>query len=157
MNKLAIPTLLVATIMVAGAFAFMPVEQASTVHTTAAAYDVKIAESVADTDTETGETFTLTCTADYQLVGLTVDMGAGTYAGGATDSFGVTIGGDDIVNVAAAFMVLGANTLIDNAEAGIAAETVIITATSDNTGDEDIQKARASYVSTGTCSWTGFE
>ena len=36
MNKIAIPALLVATVMVAGAFAFMPVEQASTVHTSAA-------------------------------------------------------------------------------------------------------------------------
>jgi len=34
MNKLTIPTILVATVMVAGMFAFMPVEQASTVHTT---------------------------------------------------------------------------------------------------------------------------
>ena len=32
MKKLAIPAILAATIMVAGAFAFMPVEQASTVH-----------------------------------------------------------------------------------------------------------------------------
>jgi len=32
MNKLAIPTILLATVMVAGMFAFMPVEQASTVH-----------------------------------------------------------------------------------------------------------------------------
>ena len=34
MNKLTIPAILVATVMVAGAFAFMPVQQASTVHTT---------------------------------------------------------------------------------------------------------------------------
>jgi len=34
MNKLTIPAILVATVMVAGIFAFMPVEQASTVHTT---------------------------------------------------------------------------------------------------------------------------
>ena len=34
LNKIAIPTILAATIMVAGIFAFMPVEQASTVHTT---------------------------------------------------------------------------------------------------------------------------
>ena len=32
MNKLAIPTILVATVMVAGLFAFVPVQQASTVH-----------------------------------------------------------------------------------------------------------------------------
>ena len=36
MNKLTIPTILAATVMVAGIFAFMPVEQASTVHTTLA-------------------------------------------------------------------------------------------------------------------------
>jgi len=36
MNKLTIPTILVATVMVAGIFAFMPVQQASTVHTSAA-------------------------------------------------------------------------------------------------------------------------
>ena len=34
MNKFAIPAILAATVMVAGMFAFMPVEQASTVHTT---------------------------------------------------------------------------------------------------------------------------
>jgi len=34
MNKLTIPAILVATVMVAGIFAFMPVQQASTVHTT---------------------------------------------------------------------------------------------------------------------------
>jgi len=34
MNKLLIPTILVATIMIAGVFAFNPVEKASTVHTT---------------------------------------------------------------------------------------------------------------------------
>jgi len=34
MNKLTIPAILVATVMVAGIFAFMPIEKASTVHTT---------------------------------------------------------------------------------------------------------------------------
>ena len=34
MNKLVIPAILVATVMVAGLFAFAPVEQASTIHTT---------------------------------------------------------------------------------------------------------------------------
>lgn len=36
MNKIVFPALLAATIMIAGAFAFMPVEQASTVHATGA-------------------------------------------------------------------------------------------------------------------------
>jgi len=39
MNKIAIPALLVATVMVAGMFAFAPVEQASTVHQSQASGD----------------------------------------------------------------------------------------------------------------------
>jgi len=34
LNKFTIPVILVATVLVAGIFAFMPVEKASTVHTT---------------------------------------------------------------------------------------------------------------------------
>ena len=56
MNKLAIPAILTATIMVAGMFAFMPVEQASTVHTTvqdntAEVNIVDVAATTLDTDT----------------------------------------------------------------------------------------------------------
>jgi len=53
LNKIAIPAILVATVMVAGMFAFMPVEQASTVHTTGTittANDADIAAILADTD-----------------------------------------------------------------------------------------------------------
>ena len=39
MNRLAIPTILAATVLVAGIFVFMPVQQASTVHTTLASLD----------------------------------------------------------------------------------------------------------------------
>ena len=44
MNKLTIPTILVATVMVAGIFAFMPVQQASTVHTTIGGLNVATAD-----------------------------------------------------------------------------------------------------------------
>jgi len=46
MNKIVIPALLVITVMVAGAFAFMPVQQASTVHTTSGL--VQVAVSIDD-------------------------------------------------------------------------------------------------------------
>jgi len=46
MNKLTIPSILVATVMVAGIFAFMPVEQASTVHTTIGILNVASATNV---------------------------------------------------------------------------------------------------------------
>jgi len=48
MNNKAIPTLLIATIMIAGAFAFMPVEEASTVHATANSSSVQYAEDLTD-------------------------------------------------------------------------------------------------------------
>ena len=47
MNKLTIPTILVATVMVAGIFAFMPVEQASTVHTTIGVLNTATANDLA--------------------------------------------------------------------------------------------------------------
>jgi len=51
MNKLTIPAILVATVMVAGIFAFMPVQQASTVHTSGTitiANDAITAAKIAD-------------------------------------------------------------------------------------------------------------
>lgn len=46
MTQLAIPVILAATIMVAGIFAFMPVEQASTVHTTIGVLNTATADGV---------------------------------------------------------------------------------------------------------------
>jgi len=50
MNKFTIPTILLATVMVAGMFAFMPVEQANTVHTTLVA-DISGASATVSSDT----------------------------------------------------------------------------------------------------------
>ena len=53
MNKFAIPAILLATVMVAGLFAFAPVEQASTVHTSGTITlesDADIDAILADTD-----------------------------------------------------------------------------------------------------------
>jgi len=50
MNKLLIPTILTATLVVAGIFAFMPIEQASTVHTTITAQLVTTATATVDLD-----------------------------------------------------------------------------------------------------------
>jgi len=48
MNKFAIPAILAVTVMVAGMFAFMPVEQASTVHTGATGVQGTQISEVAD-------------------------------------------------------------------------------------------------------------
>jgi hypothetical protein len=62
MNNKAIPTLLIATIMIAGAFAFMPVQEASTVHTTSG--NSAIQELVSEiTGSTADEDILLTCPA----------------------------------------------------------------------------------------------
>jgi len=61
MNKFAIPAILVATVMVAGIFAFMPVQQASTVHTSGTittVNDADIAAILVDTDATIPATLT---------------------------------------------------------------------------------------------------
>jgi len=73
MNKLTIPAILVATVMVAGIFAFMPVEQASTVHTTAAGQGFKTA-TVGTADFDAGDIVTLTCTLQTLVYEITVDV-----------------------------------------------------------------------------------
>jgi len=66
MNKLTIPAILVATVMVAGIFAFMPVQQASTVHTTITA-DIGTSFRVSSGSTALGdvdagnEVFSIAC------------------------------------------------------------------------------------------------
>jgi len=66
MNKFAIPAILVATVMVAGIFAFSPIEEASTVHTTLQAQigeTFRVSSGGQDVGVAGGEsTFTLNCT-----------------------------------------------------------------------------------------------
>ena len=65
MNKLAIPAILTATIMVAGMFAFMPVQQANTVHTgivTDAGKSFRVSQAGALGVAGGVSTYTLTCT-----------------------------------------------------------------------------------------------
>ena len=77
MNKLMIPTILVATVMVAGIFAFMPVQQASTVHTTlgtatnVAVIDANVDLILVDTGTTIPGTIT---TIDTVVDGIVVDV-----------------------------------------------------------------------------------
>jgi len=53
MNKLVIPSILLTTVMVAGIFAFMPVEQVSTVHETDIVAQVSGASAIVSSDTIT--------------------------------------------------------------------------------------------------------
>ena len=71
MNKLAIPSLLLGVVMIAAAFAFMPVQEASTVHTTILAGSMEpFAAPTAAVATASGGqlTATFTCTSGQTCV-----------------------------------------------------------------------------------------
>ena len=112
MNKLTIPSILAATVLIAGIFALMPVEKASTVHTgiqntlttelTKVQNNIKDLENKitvleveqeTDSDLDSGDKFTLDCTEEFAVIsifaGLTGDAGTST-------SLAVSIGGVDI-------------------------------------------------------------
>ena len=112
MNKLTIPSILAATVLIAGIFALMPVEKASTVHTgiqntlttelTKVQNNIKDLENKitvleveqeTDSDLDSGDKFTLDCTEEFAVIsifaGLTGDAGTST-------SLAVSIGGEDI-------------------------------------------------------------
>jgi len=78
-NKLTIPVILVATVLIAGIFAFMPVEKAQTVHDILLASGVQF-RTLSDTCTSTGTTndclITISSDKDYLVWDISVDMSA---------------------------------------------------------------------------------
>jgi len=73
MNKITIPALLLGVVMIAGAFAFMPVQEASTVHTSAATLtqqSVKVSENSKAQASAAATTYTWTSDAPMTIVGL---------------------------------------------------------------------------------------
>ncbi len=63
MSKLIIPIILVFTVVVAGVFAFVPIENASTVHTDIMANTQRIDEIILDTTTDANDDLVITCPA----------------------------------------------------------------------------------------------
>ena len=104
MNKLVIPTILLATVMVAGMFAFMPVEQASTVHVSSQLYAIEVLE-LTDTDlTEATDVYTLTCNGDAVALHTTIFQAT---EGSNTDGT-ITVASTNFGDFAGAFEMDGA-------------------------------------------------
>jgi len=116
MNKLTIPTILAATVMVAGIFAFIPVEQASTVHTTgtltvSAATIALVADEMlefreitgVDVDFDALQAITITgalATDEFQLFSLIIQPGVGGTPVGVTEEVnidGATVDGTTLL------------------------------------------------------------
>ena len=100
MNKLTIPAILVATVMVAGIFAFMPVQQASTVHTTfllPATTGIACATEAVDIGAEIDDDIlTFTFTSPILLMSVLFD-GDANMAGDTLGFDAVTIDGADAI------------------------------------------------------------
>ena len=165
MNNKFIPTILAATIVVAAIFAFAPVQNAVSVHTTiqgalgtsgddllASSQTITIDE-VTVTDSNTGDVVTLTCTDNYVLLGLSAD-------------YVLIDDGDDILveaNGVGVFADEGDGGLgpvgvqiLETAVSGTAATDVTITFTdADTGGDEDVVLRSTVLIDNGgTCTFT---
>ena len=117
MKSLTIPTILAATVLVAAVFAFIPIEQASTVHNTILDDSLEVRE-VTGVDVEWDETKSIQIvgaqtTDQFQVSALIIAPGVGgTPAGNGEDIslIGATVDGADanILNTLG-FSALGAN------------------------------------------------
>jgi len=167
MNKLTIPAILVATVMVAGVFAFMPVEQASTVHTTIGTQQAVLGVIAADADG--ASTTTLTCDAPFEVTQITVqtigtidaaeDVDVDHDLDGAGNNWTVDVDYMNNVNVSD-----DENTVLLSSEIGetgpiiaTTSGTVIVTLNADADGgenDDDNEGLRVMFMvkSGGTCS-----
>jgi len=77
MNKIAIPALMVATIMVAGIFAFAPVEQVSTTHALSGSGPIvsSVTSTILDDDSADTHTITYTFSDDALVYGMHIELG----------------------------------------------------------------------------------
>ena len=116
MNKLTIPVILVATVMIAGAFAFMPVEQASTVHTTLgtaanlAILDTNVDDILEDTSTTIPGTIT---TVDTVVDGIVLDIEDQDFVLSCSASELLTLGGPGEAGTIFCSVVSAATGIID--------------------------------------------
>ena len=122
MNKLTIPAILVATVMIAGIFAFMPVQQASTVHTSGTvtlAQAGDITDILTDTGTDIPATLTTAATAhgtaQTDLTLIVEDTGA-TLPGEHAALPSIT----EVSDIGAATTLTGPGTLLIAGTAGVA-------------------------------------
>jgi len=83
LNKFTIPSILLATIMVAGAFSFVPVEQASTIHTSGVFTSASFAAGAVDSDAIATDAVTTTEIDDGTIVD--ADVSADALSGAVLD------------------------------------------------------------------------
>jgi len=149
MNKLTIPTILVATVMVAGIFAFIPVEKATTVHTTAIIPFLQ-PQLFIDVETilNTGDVFTLDCDAAYTVAGITAEI-LGTVG---DEDLTVAIGGMDIIEPVA-YGAAGGQLLTTGSHGSAAVDDTTITAGTMTTTGNEVTEVAVTVITSGACTF----
>jgi hypothetical protein len=132
MKKIVIPTILAATILVAGMFAFMPVQKAATIHGSAGV----VGAEITDADHDAGDVYTLDCTTAATIIG------ANAFVGGTLSDEDITlaVGGEAATGAVA---LAAGNTVIWNNSIPLgAAETATFTggAQTDNNDESVVLK-----------------
>ncbi|MFY3740050.1 MAG: hypothetical protein HMLIMOIP_000475 [Candidatus Nitrosomirales archaeon] len=145
MKKIVIPTILAATILVAGMFAMMPVQKASTVHSGLAG--VTVIELV-DADNDVGDVYTLNCAGDAIITGINV-FGAGS----VTDNdLTLAAGGEDAT--AAIVLAAGVNVVWNNNVGIDAAETATLTSGAETDGGDESLTIKITALGGPACTLT---
>ena len=171
MNKVMIPALLVFTVMIAGAFAFIPVQEASTVHTTIQNTTVRESNTFTTTDWNIANTtldeLILTCTSAAIIH--EINFEAGTNVNGAGDNIDMIIDPDGAGNAVFATTtqadIFAANAPADEAAllsnrglsqgiSLITGGTVTLDLVAEEADDGKIASVAAVYTSQSTCTWT---
>jgi len=158
MKNYTLPAILVVAIIVAGAFAFVPIEQATAVHTDIIntltiniAANSAILLTATDPVVNNADTITFDCDADYLLVGLTLDIGDALTGG--DDFVVVTIDGDEVANVDLGIG-NGAVAILDGLEAAATGTDTILTFTVVGDGaDFVLDRIRVSIQTSGNCAF----
>ena len=156
MNKYAIPTILVATVLVAGIFEFMPIQQASTVHTTLQnSQTVLDFLELTDTTIVAADVYTLNCNGEMVVVGIDA-VAIGTIL--TDEEFGaVAIGGENHVEAQAdGALAGGSNEVLTNGPVGGPADEDLTFGPTAGTytGDTLVMKASVLHASSTTCTFT---
>ena len=164
MNRLVIPSILAATVLVAGMFAFMPVDKASTVHTTiqAATTDLtsvtKIDDDAPLNNIETGDAVSVTCTQPFIVRTVQIDISNTVAAGDITGTFASDADGATAdfasVNILTGVNVgLTSENVLDAALPASGTVTVTFTEAANDTNDEALTASFIIEVTgSGTCS-----
>ena len=146
MKKIVIPTILAATILVAGMFAMMPVQKASTIHSSGAGNSVL---ELTDANVNAADVYTVNCTVDTVVQGVYA-----TLAGTITDEDLILAAGGENLGATTVFAAAGGQSLLPSLVGVAAADTLTITAGAMTDAGDETAVVKVAVSGGGACTLT---